>query len=457
MDVILQITAFVITILVLVTVHEFGHFVVARGLGVKVLRFSVGFGPAMFSWHGKDAVEYRIAWVPLGGYVKLLDARETEVDEKDRAFEFTQQALWKRFSIVLAGPVSNLLFAIVALWLLFSVGLEQAIPVVGKVIPNTAAAQAGVKANQRITRINHSVIENWQDVFLAVANRLGDKGQMVVSTVPFAPERVSKTATTRHVLQLQNWQVDALKPSPLKSLGIVPYRPFVPTIIGEVVRKSPAARAGLRSGDKVLSIEGKTFPDWTEMVSFVKAHPNKTLRFRILRDKHPRVIKVTLTWRWQLGRGYVGYLGVKQTKVPFPKSHKRFVHYAPWMAVWPAAKQTWKLWAFHFVLFGKLLSGKVSLNSLGGPIMIYRVADQAFRQGFAYFLSFLSLISIMLAFVNVLPIPGLDGGHLLYLAIEGVRGKALSLKTQMLLLRLGIIFLIVIFVQATVNDILRLF
>lgn len=450
MEIITAILAFLIAILSLITLHEFGHFWVAKRLGVKVLRFSVGFGRPIWRRVGKDGTEYVIAWLPLGGYVRLLDEREGKVARKDLAYAFNRKSLLTRFLILLAGPLTNWLLGIFLFWIVFIIGIEQAKPIIGKVIPNSIAAEAGIHAGDEILKINNQTTQSWQKVLLALIYHVGQDD--------FLPVTVSNNNTvTTYQLNLATWEVNGLNPDVFKSLGITPYRPEVPPVIYKILPGSPAAQAGLKIGDRIISVNNLRSANWFDFADIVKDHPGEPITLIIQRDNQLQTIVVTTKTKLANNFKKIGFLGIEMQPVDLPANMKFEIRYPWWQAWKPAFHETVFFSEFNFLVLGKMILGQISLQGLGGPITIFTSANLAFKQGVAIFLSFLALLSITLAVINILPIPGLDGGHLLFLVIEAIRGRPLTLNAQLLLTRLGIIFLIVIMFQATVNDLLRMF
>jgi regulator of sigma E protease len=450
MHFIIHIIVFLVTVLVLITVHEFGHFWVAKRLGVKVLRFSIGFGGPLFRWYGKDGTEYVIAWLPLGGYVKLLDGREAAVSEAEKSRAFDNQPLPSRFAIVLAGPVINALFAVLAFWLVFMIGFVQVKPVVGAVNPNSIAAAAGIQSGQEFISLNGHPTPSWQKLAMRLIGKLGDKGSMTVQAkFPTNPN------VNTYTFSLQNWKVDSLNPDPITSLGIVPYQPLVPAVISKVILHSPGEQGGLRVGDKILTVDQQTVNDWFDFLKIIQSKPQQKLTITVLRDQKPLDLQIITGRKWENWK-WLGYLGIEAKSPQWPENIKTQVKYPPISALWHSVSEVGSYLQFNFVILGKILIGKVSLRSLGGPVTIFQSAGSAFNQGLLAYLAFLGVISLMLAFVNILPIPGLDGGHLLLFGIEMILGRPLSIAAQVLILRLGLIFLIVIMFQALMNDLLRI-
>lgn len=447
----LSLLAFLITILVLVSVHEFGHFIVAKALGIKVLIFSLGFGPAIVRRRSKAGTEYRIACLPLGGYVKLLDEHEAPVPEHEKAGAFNNQSLWKRAAVVLAGPAINFIFAIVVLWCMWVIGVEQTKPIVGKVISGSIAQQAGLPEGAEILSINAHSTPNWQKLSLALIRQLGSKDQMQLSALNPLNKKIE-----HYTFQLKNWKVDRFQPDPVKSLGLVPYLPPMPPIINQIKSGSPAANAGLQIGDKLLAINDQAMSDWSEISEFLRDHPNQEIQLSLLRQGRQMTIPVSIGKKlWGL-KSY-GYLGIMVAPPQWEDKLKQSVRLQPLSALGQALQDTWDFTAFNFIVLGKMITGKISLLSLGGPIAIFETSGMAFVQGLTVYLGFLALISIMLGSLNLLPIPGLDGGHLLFFIIESIIRRPIPLAVQALILRIGVIFLLVLMFQATINDLIRTF
>lgn len=452
MDFFLQFLAFVITILVLVSIHEAGHFVVAKMLGVKVIRYAIGFGKSLYRHVGKSGTEYVIGLIPLGGYVKLLDEREVIVPQDEQAATFNHQPLWARTLIVLAGPLTNLLFAIFSFWLMFMIGVTSLRPIIGDVIPSSIAAQAGLQKGQQIEKVDHQVTPTLQKAVVAIVERLGEKNTMTIeaSLPPLTTSAIYK-------LNLQGWSVNDLNPDPLKSLGIVPYRPDLPAVLDVVQNNGPAAKAGLKPNDKILSINGQPVKDWYTLLEYVQKHPREKIVVTYERNGELFNTNLVIGQNFSFGVKPVGRLGVKTKTAALPDSVKVERRYPPLEALQHAVKDTWEYLLFNMIILKKMVMGQISLSTLGGPIAIFQTADLAFKQGVSVFLGFLGLISIMLAFLNFLPIPGLDGGHLFNFLIEFITGKPVPLKYELISIRIGFFLLLIIMVMATLNDILRIF
>lgn len=453
LDILLQITAFVVTVLALVSVHEWGHMVVARMLGIKVLRYSIGFGKTIWSRTSKAGTEYVVAILPLGGYVKLLDEREGTVLPNERGMAFNNQPLWSRVLVVIAGPLTNFIFAIIAYWLMFSIGFETLKPIVHKIQPDTPAALAGVQPNSQITSIDGRTIHTWQNAVLAIVERMGEQDTMTITAKP-----VQGGEPTQYTLDLSAWKVDKLNPDPLRSLGVLPYSPDMPAKFDEVVADGPAALAGLKPGDVVTQIDDQKITQWVGLVRYISVRPDKTVTVHYTRDGETHQTQMTIGSRRVLsGFRKVGFVGIRALPIAIPDSYKMNVNYSLLGAFVPAVQETYNFVAFNVIVFKKMIIGEISLRSLGGPITIFKTADRAFRQGFIVFLGFLALISVMLGFINILPVPGLDGGHLLMFFIEAVIRRPLSTGAEILVTRIGFMMLLTLIFAATFNDITRIF
>ncbi|CAM2741212.1 membrane-associated Zn-dependent protease EcfE [Legionella steigerwaltii] len=441
---------FLLALVLLVTVHEYGHFQVARWCGVKVLRFSFGFGPILAHWRDKKGTEYAWSLFPLGGYVKMLDESEGEVDEKERHLAFNNQSLWKRAAIVLAGPFFNFIFAFAALWLVLVIGMQSLAPMIESVKPNSIAAQAGLNGKEEIVALNNTKINSWRDFQYALMPLVGSH-----ETIRLTVKSLANGHERQVFLPLTNWQLDNKKPDPLDSLGIQPFIPSIPPIVGEVVPNSPAAKAGLEEGDKILSVDGKPFDDWLFLVDYVQTRPDKQLTLSIKRKGS--IQNVVVQTGSQENKGKIeGFLGVRSQKVKWPAHWLRLERQDPLSAVDTALKQTVQLTGTTFTLMGRLVTGKLGLNSISGPVGIAQGAGDSGRSGLTSYLFFLALVSISLGALNLLPIPMLDGGHLLYYFLEAIRRKPISDGLKSAGAYLGLLLLAALMFIALTNDLSRL-
>jgi regulator of sigma E protease len=450
LNIIISIIGVLITILLVVGVHELGHFLVAKCSGVKVLRFSIGFGKKLCSWHDKSGTEYVLAAIPLGGYVKMLDETEEDVTEAEKHRAYNRQPIYKKIAIISAGPISNLLFALIIYWILFSVGFTSVAPVIGKIIPHSIAEQAGLQPQEEILRVDDKDTNSWMSVIVNILSRAGD-----TNTLKLELRKLNTDISKEYIINLTNWHMDGLRPDPLASIGIVTYEPFIPNVIGTVMPDSPAAKSGIQKGDQIIAVNNKPIVDWINLVDSFTNHPNETLTFTIKRQDKTITLPVTIGAAHNVFLQAHGYLGMTPA-FEWPKNLLRKNKYGP-LEAFSHAWQDVKLFTnMNFIVFGKMLTGKISLESLGGPITIFESAGSALNSGILPFLSFLAFLSISIGIINILPIPGLDGGHLLFQLIEFVIRRPLDQKTQMLLYRFGLIALFLLMAQALVNDILRL-
>lgn len=447
-----SILGMLLTILFVIGTHEAAHFYMARAVGVKVLRFSIGFGKTLFRWHDKSGTEYVFALLPLGGYVKMLgesDDKEIPPDDLHRAYH--HQPFYKKFLIVLAGPVSNILCAFLLYWLIFMLGFVTIKPVIGSITPNSIAAKAGMQPMQAIERIDGNITHTWTGAAFRLLVHIGTGDQIAIAT-----KKLTTQETKSYSLDTTSWKMNDLTPDPLTSLGIVPYEPSIPLIIGVINQSSPAAQSGLKINDKILAIAHQPMKNWLDIMTIIQQHPNQTVKFIIERKGKKKKINVNIGYQRDLWLKKIGYLGIAPT-VTIPPELLETVKYTPLAALSRAGEEITNFTYFNLVLFGKMFTGKLSLHSLGGPITIFTSAGETLNYSWIAFIGFLAFLSLSIGIINFLPIPGLDGGHLLMQIIELIIRRPIPDRIQSLLIRLGFAFLIWIFIQAVVNDVLRLF
>jgi len=435
---------------VLVTFHEFGHFWVARRCGVKVLRFSVGFGMPLVRWHDRRGTEFVIAAIPLGGYVKMLDEREGEVPADQLDQSFNRKTVRQRIAIVAAGPIANFLLAMVFFWVLAMLGSQQVRPVIGAVESDSIAAKAGLVAGQEIVSIDGEPTTGWGAVNLQLVRRLGESG-----IVKVVVREQDSTSETPRELALDHWLKGADEPDPIKSLGIRPWRPALPPVLAELDPKGPAQAAGLKTGDRLLALDGQSLGDWQQVVDLVRVRPDTKIVLKVERDGAQIDVPVTLSVRGE-AKAAGGYLGAGVKGVDWPPSMVREVSYGPLAAIGEGAKRTWTMSVLTLESLKKMLFGELSVKNLSGPITIAKVAGASAQSGVADFLNFLAYLSISLGVLNLLPIPVLDGGHLLFYLVEWVRGRPLSDRVQGWGIQIGISLVVGVMLLALVNDLGRL-
>ena len=438
----------------LITFHEFGHYWVARRMGVRVLKFSIGFGSKLWSKVGKDGTEYVIAALPLGGYVKMLDEREAPVDDSDLDEAFNRKSVWARIAVVGAGPAFNLIFTLVAFWLMFLIGTPQYRPIVGEV--SGIAATAGILPGDRIMSVDGETTETWQDTVLGLITYALDREEVTV-------ELEQADGLQRSVvLELDRLGSDFEEENTLEEIGITPWRPRIPAIVGEVNDGSPAYQAGIKAGDLVVSVDGEAVTEWYLIGELVQKHGSagEELAVSIERAGRPVDIKV----RPEDGTGdYSGklMLGIapEQPDDQLRAEHERafFMHqYGPIEGIGAAASQMWRLTGSTLGILGRMLTGSASVKNLSGPISIAQFANDSASRGLSSFLFFLGAISLSLGILNLLPIPVLDGGHLLYYLIELVKGSPVSEEIQAKGQYIGLMAVFGLMGIAFFNDILRL-
>lgn len=443
----LTIVAFIVAILLLVSLHELGHLLVARWCGVKVLRFSIGFGKPFYSIKRAN-IEWCLAPIPLGGYVKMVDTREGEVSEADLPFAFDRQHPLKRIAIVIAGPLTNLILAIILYAASFSIGgITQMRPWVGMVEPASVAADAGFRSGDRILSVNGQPVTDWSDAQAKIMLNL-DAGKVLVDVISAAGQ------SGKRLLNIAGTDA-AANVAKTGYLGIVPFK--VINQIGMVVPDSVAANAGLQAGDTLLTINGRKISNWQEWVDNIRASAGA--RLDISYQRNGQIQHTSLRPESVLENGtIIGQVGVGAMR---DKAWDRQIrqHYQPsfFQSVQLAMQRTWDYITLTLSMFAKLLTGQASLHYLSGPLTIADVAGKTAAMGWQSYTEFLALVSVSLGVLNLLPVPVLDGGHLLYYAIEWIRGKPLSLRIQEMGLRFGIAAMLMLMLVAFFNDITRLF
>ncbi|MBO3276634.1 RIP metalloprotease RseP [Pseudomonas schmalbachii] len=435
---------------VLVTFHEFGHFWVARRCGVKVLRFSVGFGTPLLRWYDKHGTEFVVAAIPLGGYVKMLDEREGDVSPQLLDQAFNRKSVRQRIAIVSAGPIANFLLAILFFWILAMLGSQQIRPVIGSVVPESPAAVAGLAAGQELVSVDGEAVDGWGGVNLQLVRRLGESGEISVGVV-----ESGSTLPVVHRLQISSWLKNADNPDPIGGLGIQPWRPAVPPVISQLDDKGPAKAAGLAVGDLLVSVDGQPVDDWQQVVDKVRARPAEKLALGVRRDGNERQIILTLAVKGE-GKERTGYLGAGVAGGEWPAEMLREVSYGPVAAIGQALQRTWSMSLLTLDSLKKMVLGQLSVKNLSGPITIAKVAGASAQSGVGEFLHFLAYLSISLGVLNLLPIPVLDGGHLLFYMVEWARGRPLSERIQAWGMQIGISLVIGVMLLALVNDLSRL-
>ncbi len=452
-----SILAFILAIGVLVSVHEFGHYWLARRLGFKVLRYSVGFGRplAMHIGRDPDRIEYVLAAIPLGGYVRLLDEREGPVPPEELHRAFNRRPPLARIAVLLAGPAANFLFAIVAYWILFMQGVPGLKPVIGDVAPGSLAAAADLRPRDEIVRVGDQATSTRQAMMLGILDRLVADGRVPLEVQGERGERrhieIVVPASERRALTEPG--------TLLQGLGFSFWYPPQPVIVGELTAGLPAERAGLRIGDRIHSVDGIAVDDFSRFIALIQQRAGRTTRITATREG--RVLDFELLPQRLVENGReVGKIGLGATlsgEVEFPSAMQTVERYGPFAAIVPAISETWQKSALTVRFLWRMVTGDVSTKNISGPINIAQYAGLTATEGFIYYLGFLALVSISLAVLNLLPVPVLDGGQIAYQLIEMVKGAPLSMEAQVLGQKVGIAMLALLMGFAFYNDITRLF
>ncbi len=444
--------AFVLALAVLITIHEFGHFWVARKLGVKILRFSVGFGrPLWVRRFGSDNTEFVVAALPLGGYVKMLDEREGEVAPQEYGRAFNRKPLVLRTAIVLAGPLFNFLFAIVVYWLMFSIGIAGIKPIIGEVIPSSRAEQAGFQPGQVIVAVDSRPTPTWGAVLSATVGKLIDAETIVVAV------RQEAGLERELVIDLEGLSLDDFaRGGVFELIGLRPLRPRLPAVIEQVLSGGAAETAGLKMGDRILSADGQSIEFWDGWVKYVQARPGETMRVEVLRGGEQLMLNLRPE-AIETEHGQIGRIGASvHQPEDFERSFSAVERYPPLIALGKSLEKTWEMSALTLRILAKILFGQASVENLSGPISIAQYAGISASIGLVAFLGFLGIVSISLGVLNLLPIPLLDGGHLMYYLIEFVKGSPVSEAAQLVGQQIGLAVLLGVMVLAFYNDIARL-
>jgi len=449
MHIVQTILALALTLGILVTLHEFGHFWVARRCGVKVLRFSVGFGKPLFSWYDRQGTEFAVAAIPLGGYVKMLDEREGPVPEELRDQAFTSKPPSRRIAIAAAGPIANFLFAILAYWLLSVVGFTTLAPIVGDVAPDSIAERMGLAEGMEIHEVDGHRVTSWRDINMRLLERAGEHSNVVVA--------VSTDSGRRELTApLEGWRLKDDNPDPLGEFGVQPWRPEIPAVLGEIASGGRAEASGLQAGDRVLAVSDEPVGDWFALVEKIRNAPGQPLVMTVERGGETLDIEVTPESRDDDSGEVIGFVGAGVAQVAWPDELLRDISYGPLAAVPNAIGETWADTRLTLVAIQKMVTGLLSPTNLSGPITIARVAEASVSSGFEDFVRFLAYLSVSLGVLNLLPIPVLDGGHIVYYTIEAIRRKPLSEQAQEFGLRIGMALILTLMVFALYNDLMRL-
>jgi len=450
MGILWNLAAFIIVLGILITVHEFGHFWVARRCGVYVERFSIGFGKAIWRKTDKHGTEFVVAWIPLGGYVKMLDERVAEVAPERRHLAFNNKTVGQRAAIVAAGPIANFLLAIVAYWLFFMIGVPALKPIIADIRPDSIAEQAKLTPGMELKSVAGIETPDQNAVRLALVSKIGAKEVTFVVTQP------NSLSESENILNLQQWNFDPERQDPIVSLGIMPVGARLDSKVVEVTPDSAAEKAGLQAGDRIVKVDGQPIDTWHPFTYFVRQSPNKTLELLVERNGASLVLNITPTAIALKDGSEVGQVGAKLQVLPPDEQYLIMQQYNPFSALYEASDKTWQLMGLTVKMIGKLVVGDVKLTNLSGPVSIAKGAGMSADSGFVYYLMFIALISVNLGIINLFPLPVLDGGHLLFLVIEKIKGGPVSERVQDVCYRFGVMALMLLMGLALFNDFSRL-
>ncbi|EMH9755020.1 sigma E protease regulator RseP [Proteus mirabilis] len=450
MGILWNLAAFIIVLGILITVHEFGHFWVARRCGVYVERFSIGFGKAIWRKTDKHGTEFVVAWIPLGGYVKMLDERAAEVAPERRHLAFNNKTVGQRAAIVAAGPIANFLLAIVAYWLVFMIGVPALKPIIADIRPDSIAEQAKLTPGMELKSVAGIETPDQNAVRLALVSKIGAKEVTFVVTQP------NSLSESENILNLQQWNFDPERQDPIVSLGIMPVGARLDSKVVEVTPDSAAEKAGLQAGDRIVKVDGQPIDTWHPFTYFVRQSPNKTLELLVERNGASLVLNITPTAIALKDGSEVGQVGAKLQVLPPDEQYLIMQQYNPFSALYEASDKTWQLMGLTVKMIGKLVVGDVKLTNLSGPVSIAKGAGMSADSGFVYYLMFIALISVNLGIINLFPLPVLDGGHLLFLVIEKIKGGPVSERVQDVCYRFGVMALMLLMGLALFNDFSRL-
>ncbi len=452
MNLLEYIVPFVLALGALIFFHELGHYLVARWCGVKVLRFSVGFGKPLLTWTiGRDRTEWAIAAFPLGGYVKMLDEREGEVPKEDLARSFNRQTVWRRFAIVAAGPLANFLLAIVLYWGLFATGTEELRPRLALTAEvSTLAATSGIQDGDLVLAVNDEGIRSWSELRWSLLRHALD-GRTVTLHV-----RTEGNVETYRQIDFAGVRVDDGQTDLIQRIGLRPWRPHILPVVGQVMSGSAAARAGIVAGDEVVALDGVPIDSWVELVEYVRERPGVPLSAQVRRDG--TVVEMSLTPdATEDGGVRIGRIGISVAEPTEGRSAMfAIVSYGPIESIGKAMTKTWDTSVLTLKMIGRMITGDVSWKNISGPVTIADYAGQTAKLGWAHYLGFVALISISLGVLNLLPIPVLDGGHLLYYTIEIIKGGPVSERVMEIGQQIGLVALVMLMAFAFYNDITRL-
>ncbi len=450
-DILWNFASFIIALGILVAVHEFGHFWVARRCGVKVEKFSIGFGKSLWKRTGKDGTEYSLSVIPLGGFVRMLDGSNGEVPENQKHMAFDHKPLWQRSAVVAAGPVFNFLFAVLAYWLVFLIGVPTVKPVIGDVLPESIVAQAGIQPGMELKAVSGIQTPDWESVNMQIVAHIGDE-HMTLTVAE--PDEIGLEQTVS--LDISHWTFDPETESAMTTLGFKPFSPQVYTSVAHVSEGGAADKAGFIPGDTILNIDGEPVAHWQDVVEHIQDSAERTLNVNVDRNGESLMLLLTPESRRLSADKVIGYAGIAPDVAEWPQKYRIEIKYDVFESVGKAVEKTGQVIQLTFTMLKKLVVGVVGLDNLSGPISIAKGAGSTANFGLVYFLSFLALISVNLGIINLVPLPILDGGHLLFYAMEAIIRRPVPEKIREMGYRIGGAIIFSLMAIAIFNDFMRL-
>ncbi|WP_019613181.1 sigma E protease regulator RseP [Psychromonas ossibalaenae] len=445
--------AFVVALSILVAIHEYGHFWVARRCGVKVHRFSIGFGKVLFKRIDKHGTEFAVAAVPLGGYVKMLDGRVEDIPPSEQDSAFDKKTVWQRIAIVSAGPIANFILAVIAFFFMYLIGVNSAKPVISDTVSGSPMSVIENDSRYQVTAVNKQIVGDWEALNLALVAQIGETA-FDITIKPLTADKIDLTfePTKTFTVSLQNWTFDPKKESIITSLGLIPFSPQAYLQAAVVAEGGAAEKAGLLAGDKLIAINGVKLSSWQEFVELIQQNANQVLKLDIERGTIAQEMTLTPDARETQSGSALGYIGLSPVVEAFPEEYRVKLQYGPWQAFTKALHKTGQLTKLTFDTLVKLVTGDISVKNLSGPVAIAKGAGMSADYGIEYFLGFLALISVNLGLMNLIPLPVLDGGHLMYYFVEVITGKPVPERIQDIGFRIGGAILMSLMLIAILND-----